>query len=78
MNNTNQHQLEVEDELRCLYSHYMNFVIDFGYLNAEDPDGKTETCYKNRKDKRIFFLFFCSNFLLASKMCFWIASLKLT
>lgn len=73
MNNTNQHQLEVEDELRCLYSHYMNFVIDFGYLNAEDPDGKTETCYKNRKDKRIFFLFFCFKLSsCASKKCFWI------
>lgn len=23
----------------------MKCVTDFGYLNAEDPDGKTETCF---------------------------------
>lgn len=43
-NNTNRFRLEVKDEPRCFDSHYMKCVIDFGYLNVEDPDGKTETC----------------------------------
>lgn len=47
--------MEVRDEPRCFDSHYMKCVIDFGYLNVEDPDGKTETClqfgYKKEKKR---------------------------